>query len=180
MRQRGPQIGALFKDQPKVKMLFTINYYHAPLTSFALPIDYLLATSLCSLRRHTPLRLFQHLVVRAHPLLDYRFCLRCGPLRNEGTIAMTIILKKCAGTPILSNCTATPMLTNCSIIFKNALVPHANKLLQKCAISNKAINMHSGGPAEQHFYVWEPHRGCLNKVKKVRWYPPHWRGPSEP
>ena len=27
------------------------------------------------------------------------------------------------------------------------------------------------GPTEQHFYVWEPHLGCLNKVKKVSWYP---------
>ena len=44
-------------------------------------------------------------------------------------------------------CTGTPMLTNCS------------------------KNMHSRGPTEQHFYVWEPHRGCLHKVKKVHWYP---------
>ena len=35
----------------------------------------------------------------------------------------------------------------------------------------KAINMHSRGPTEQYFYVSEPHRGCLHKVKKVRWYP---------
>ena len=40
--------------------------------------------------------------------------------------------------------------------------PHANKLLKKCA----AVNMHSRGPTEQYFYVWEPHRGCLHKVKK--------------
>ena len=44
--------------------------------------------------------------------------------------------------------------------------PHAKKLLQKLAISNKAINMHYRGPTEQHFYVWEPHLGCLNKAKK--------------
>ena len=37
---------------------------------------------------------------------------------------------------------------------------HAKKLLQKCAILNKAINMHSRGPTEQYLYVWEPHRGC--------------------
>ena len=49
--------------------------------------------------------------------------------------------------------------------------PHANELLQKCAISNKAINMHSRGPTKQYFYVWEPHHGYLHKVKKVRWYP---------
>ena len=49
--------------------------------------------------------------------------------------------------------------------------PHPIKLLQKCAIFNEAINMHFRGPMEQHFYIWEPHRGCLNKVKKVRWYP---------
>ena len=46
------------------------------------------------------------------------------------------------------------MLTNCS---------------KKCATFNEALNMHSRGPAEQHFYIWEPHHGCLNKVKKVRW-----------
>ena len=49
--------------------------------------------------------------------------------------------------------------------------PHANKLLQKYAISNKAINIHSRGPTEQHFFVWEPDCGCLHKVKKVPWYP---------
>ena len=31
--------------------------------------------------------------------------------------------------------------------------------------------MHSRGPTEQHFYIWEPHRGCLHKVKKVGSYP---------
>ena len=35
---------------------------------------------------------------------------------------------------------------------------HAIKLLQKFAISNEAINMHSRGPVEQHFFVWQPHR----------------------
>ena len=52
--------------------------------------------------------------------------------------------------------------------------PHANKLLhhiEKCAISNKAINMHPRGPMEQHLCVLEPHRGWLHKVKKVSWYP---------
>ena len=44
--------------------------------------------------------------------------------------------------------------------------PHSNKLLQKCVIFNKAIKTHSRGPTEQHFYVWEPHCGCLHKVKK--------------
>ena len=47
--------------------------------------------------------------------------------------------------------------------------PHSNKLLQKCMIFNKAINLHSRGPMEQYFYVWEPHRGCFHKVKKVCW-----------
>ena len=47
--------------------------------------------------------------------------------------------------------------------------PHANKLLQKYVIFNKAINLHSRGPTEQYFYVWEPHCGCLHKVKKVCW-----------
>ena len=39
-------------------------------------------------------------------------------------------------------------------------IPHAIKLLlhiEKCVISKKAINMHSGGSMEQYFYVWEPH-----------------------
>ena len=49
--------------------------------------------------------------------------------------------------------------------------PRVNKLLQKCVIFNEAINMHSRGPAEQHFYIWEPHHGCLHKVKKVSWGP---------
>ena len=44
--------------------------------------------------------------------------------------------------------------------WKNVLVPPANKLLQKCVIFNKAINVHSRGPTEQYLYVWEPHRGC--------------------
>ena len=47
--------------------------------------------------------------------------------------------------------------------------PHANKLLhhiEKCVISNKAINMHSRGPTEQSFAFWS-----LHKVKKVRSYP---------
>ena len=35
--------------------------------------------------------------------------------------------------------------------------PHANKLLQKCVIVNEAINLHSRGPTEQYFYVWESH-----------------------
>ena len=49
--------------------------------------------------------------------------------------------------------------------------PHANKLLQKCVIFNKAMNLHSRGPTEQYFYVWESHCGCLHKVKKVCWCP---------
>ena len=60
-------------------------------------------------------------------------------------------------------------------IRKNVLVPYAIKLLhhiEKCVISNKAINMHSRGPTKQYFYVWEPHRGYFHKVKKVFWYPP--------
>ena len=32
---------------------------------------------------------------------------------------------------------------------------------------NKAINIHSGGTTEQHFYVWEPRCGYLHKVKKA-------------
>ena len=41
---------------------------------------------------------------------------------------------------------------------------HGTKV--KCDF-NKAINMHSRGPTEQHFYVWEPHCGYLHKVKRA-------------
>ena len=41
-----------------------------------------------------------------------------------------------------------------SQIAKLCWYPHANKLLQKCAIFNKAINLHSRGPTEQYLYVW--------------------------
>ena len=53
--------------------------------------------------------------------------------------------KKCPGTPRLE---------------KMSWYPSANKLLQKCVIFNKAINLHSRGLTEQYSYVWEPHRGC--------------------
>ena len=116
--------GIPFKDQPYVKMPLTFNYTTRPsLTSFALPTDYLLATSLCSLLRHTPCTYFTFLVIGAHPLLDYRFALSAVP--------------------------APPKIRNRS----------------------NAINMHSRGPMEQYFCVLEPHRGCLDKVKKVCWYP---------
>ena len=41
---------------------------------------------------------------------------------------------------------------------------HGTKV--KCDF-NKAINMHSRGQTEQHFYVWEPRCGYLLKVEKV-------------
>ena len=56
-------------------------------------------------------------------------------------------MEKCPGTPMLSN--------------------H----IEKCVISNKAINMHSRWPTEQYFSALEPHSGCLHKVRKVFWYP---------
>ena len=37
---------------------------------------------------------------------------------------------------------------------------------KKMCDSIKAINIHSRAPTEQYLYVWEPHRGCLHKVKK--------------
>ena len=37
---------------------------------------------------------------------------------------------------------------------------HSKLMLQKCVIFNKAINMHSRGPTEQYFYVWESRCGC--------------------
>ena len=40
---------------------------------------------------------------------------------------------------------------------------HGTKV--KCDF-NKAINMHSRGPTEQHSYVWDPDCGYLLKVKK--------------
>ena len=51
-----------------------------------------------------------------------------------------------------------------AISITNAWYPHAIILLhhtEKYSISNKAINMHSRGPTEQYFYVWEPHCGYL-------------------
>ena len=41
---------------------------------------------------------------------------------------------------------------------------HGTKV--KCDF-NGAINMHSGGPTEQHFYVWDPRCGYLHKVKQA-------------
>ena len=38
-----------------------------------------------------------------------------------------------------------------STIWKMVSYPHANKLLQKCVIFNKAINVYPRGPVEQHF-----------------------------
>ena len=77
-----------------------------------------------------------------------------------------------------------------AISITNAWYPYAIKLLQKCAIFNEAINMHSRGPTEQHFLIWEPHRGCLHKVKKCPGAPSlkrangainmHSRGPTLP
>ena len=84
------------------------------------------------------------------------------------------------------------MLPNRSIILKNVLVPpcyqiapsyrkmswypHATKLLhhiEKCVISNKAINIHYRGPTEQHFLrlgasSWVPPQG-----EKSVLVPPH-------
>ena len=62
--------------------------------------------------------------------------------------------KKCPGTPRLEKCPGTPRLE------KMSWYPPANKLLQKCVIFNKAINLDSRGLTEQYSYVWEPHRGC--------------------
>ena len=72
-------------------------------------------------------------------------------------------LENCAGTPQIGKLCWYPQ------IGKLCRYPHANKLLQKCVIFNRVINLHSRGPTEQCFYVWEPHRGCQNKVKKVCW-----------
>ena len=105
---------------------------------------------------------------------------KCAGTPRLENCAGTLILTNCAGTPRLENYAGTPMLTNCSIIFEKCagtprleivLVPHANKLLQKFVLFNKAINLHSRAPTDQHFYVWEPHRGCLHKVKNVCWCP---------
>ena len=54
-------------------------------------------------------------------------------------------------------------------IRKMCWYPHGNKLLhhiEKCVISNNAINMYSRGPTEQHICTLEPHRECLHEVKK--------------
>ena len=165
MRQRGPQIGAPFKDQPYVKMLVTFNYNHAPLAHFVRSSHGLFTHYVATLLASTyALRLFYPLSCRG-PIPSSTIallCLRCRPLRNEGTIAITIILK---------NALVPPCYQIAPSYLKMRWYPHANKLLQKCAISNKAINMHSRRPTEQYFCVLEPHRGCLHKTKKVHWYP---------
>ena len=78
---------------------------------------------------------------------------------------------------LVSNAYDAPLL--CSVAFhsiapsyrKTSWYPHAIQLLQKWVIFNEAINLHSRGPTEQHLYVLEPHRGCLQKLKKVSYYP---------
>ena len=42
---------------------------------------------------------------------------------------------------------------------------HGTKV--KCDF-NKAINMHSRGSTEQHFYIWEPHCGYPH-IKEGQW-----------
>ena len=68
----------------------------------------------------------------------------------------------------------TISITNAWYKGKVRWYPHAIKLLhhtEKYSVLNKAINMHSRGPTEQYFCVLEPHRRCLHKVKRMRWYP---------
>ena len=85
-------------------------------------------------------------------------------------------LEKCPGTPRLEKMSWYPQIGKMSWypqIGKNVLVyPHSNKLLQKCVIFNKTINLHSRGPTEQHFYIWEPHCGCCLWTKKVQFHTP--------
>ena len=81
-------------------------------------------------------------------------------------------LENCAGTPQVGKLCWYPQIGKLCWYPQTGKLcwyPHANKLLQKFVIFNKAINLHSRGPTEQHFYIWEPHHGCLHKVKKVCW-----------
>ena len=124
MRQRGSQIGAptICKNATYLQLL--------PRAPCSLHSLFPQATYL--LRRFAPCfdirpsAYFTPLVVGAHPLLDYRFTLSVvlAP-QNEGTIAMTIILKMCwyphANKLLhhIEKCAGTPMISNCSIILKN-------------------------------------------------------------
>ena len=54
---------------------------------------------------------------------------------------------------------------------KNALVTPSYQIAPKMCDFQRSHKMHSRGPTEQHFYVWEPRCGYLHKAKKVRWYP---------
>ena len=79
------------------------------------------------------------------------------PLIKEDQLSHKYAFLRASGATLL-HLGASLKRVNGAIIFENGLVPPANKLLQKCAIFNEAINMHSRGLAEQHFYIWEPHR----------------------
>ena len=148
MRQRGPQIGAPFKVPSYLIHLLVVP----------------------SIRFHT-------LVSNAHdaPL----FCSVTLALPRFALSLWCSLASLCHfGTPSLRSVTSdAPSL--CSVTFhsmvpsnwKMSWYPHANKLLQKWVIFDEAINLHSRGPMEQHLYIWEPHHGCLHKVKKVSWCP---------
>ena len=102
MRQRGAQIGAPFKDQPYVKNATYLQLYHAPLAHFVRSSHGLFTRYVALLLASTyTLRLFYHFSRRG-PIPSSTIaslCLRCRPLRNEGTIAMTIILKNALVPP---------------------------------------------------------------------------------
>ena len=51
---------------------------------------------------------------------------------------------------------------------KIVLVPHSNKLLQKCVIFNKAINLHSRGPTEPPlFHIIFQSIVSVNLIKSI-------------
>ena len=76
-----------------------------------------------------------------------------GQLSHKYTIASPV-----ESMNLLSKCSDESLPNIDPPYRKMVSYPHANKLLQKRVIFNEAINMHTRGPAEQHFYVWEPHR----------------------
>ena len=78
------------------------------------------------------------------------------PCKVEKIVLVPPDWKKCPGTPRLEKCPGTPRLEKMSWypqIGKMSWYPQIEKmswyeLLQKCAILNKAINLHSRGPTE--------------------------------
>ena len=103
-----------------------------------------------------------------------------GPFKVPSYLTHPLVVSSIRFHTLVSNAYDAPSLRSvafhsiASSYRKMSWYPHAIKLLhliEKCAISNEAINMHSRGPTEQYLCALEPHHGCLHKVKNVSWCP---------